>query len=433
MHGLTTIGDGAGGSGGHRRRSAMAALCMCWAASLGSGSAFLHCVPLSAQFSCVPSHALPPPRVRAAGVRTHGLRGPSERCPVLCPRPSACAPSCARRARGSATPGSRCVLGMSEEEWSGDGDASAELSQGSSDRSGTLPVIPNFDFTKVDFDSPAGKPLVVGLAGGTGSGKSTMKDIILRELVSCFPAEQNPDALVATLSHDNYYKHRPDLSDGERDQINFDHPDSLETELMVHDLKQLLAGKPVECPVYDFATHLRRQDTVLHVEPRPIILVEGILIFTNEDLRNLMNLRVYVDVEADRRILRRIERDLVDRGRSFQSIVSQYLTTVKPMHDTYVEPSKMHADLIVPHGAHNSVAVQVRVDRCTAAIVWLVATVGSRKLLTCAVSCSRPSPASSPSSRGSPATHTQQVLVERLRAHLRTSLGSYPDADCFLD
>ena len=322
---------------------------------------------------------------------------------------------------------------MSEEEWSGDGDASAELSQGSSDRSGTLPVIPNFDFTKVDFDSPAGKPLVVGLAGGTGSGKSTMKDIILRELVSCFPAEQNPDALVATLSHDNYYKHRPDLSDGERDQINFDHPDSLETELMVHDLKQLLAGKPVECPVYDFATHLRRQDTVLHVEPRPIILVEGILIFTNEDLRNLMNLRVYVDVEADRRILRRIERDLVDRGRSFQSIVSQYLTTVKPMHDTYVEPSKMHADLIVPHGAHNSVAVQVRVDRCTAAIVWLVATVGSRKLLTCAVSCSRPSPASSPSSRGSPATHTQQVLVERLRAHLRTSLGSYPDADCFLD
>ena len=433
MHGLTTIGDGAGGSGGHRRRSAMAALCMCWAASLGSGSAFLHCVPLSAQFSCGPSYAPPPPRVRAAGVRTHGLRGPSELCPVLCPRPPACAPSCARRARGSATPGSRCVLGMSEEEWSGDGDASAELSQGSSDRSGTLPVIPNFDFTKVDFDSPAGKPLVVGLAGGTGSGKSTMKDIILRELVSCFPAEQNPDALVATLSHDNYYKHRPDLSDGERDQINFDHPDSLETELMVHDLKQLLAGKPVECPVYDFATHLRRQDTVLHVEPRPIILVEGILIFTNEDLRNLMNLRVYVDVEADRRILRRIERDLVDRGRSFQSIVSQYLTTVKPMHDTYVEPSKMHADLIVPHGAHNSVAVQVRVDRCTAAIVWLVATVGSRKLLTCAVSCSRPSPASSPSSRGSPATHAQQVLVERLRAHLRTSLGSYPDADCFLD
>ena len=104
------------------------------------------------------------------------------------------------------------------------------------------------------------------------------------------PRGADPDALVATLSHDNYYKHRPDLSDGERDQINFDHPDSLETELMVHDLKQLLAGKPVECPVYDFATHLRRQDTVLHVEPRPIILVEGILIFTNEDLRNLMNL-----------------------------------------------------------------------------------------------------------------------------------------------
>jgi len=170
------------------------------------------------------------------------------------------------------------------------------------------------------------------------------------------------DDNVAVLSHDNYYKHRPDLSDEERDKINFDHPDSLDTALMCHHLKELLDGRAVECPIYDFATHLRKVNETTRVEPRPIILVEGILIFCDKELREAMDLRIFVDVEADRRILRRIGRDLVQRGRTFQSIVTQYLETVKPMHDQYVEPSKQYADLIVPFGHRNVAAIQVLLE-----------------------------------------------------------------------
>ena len=210
-------------------------------------------------------------------------------------------------------------------------------------------------------DETDGRSLVIGLAGGTGSGKTTIKEVILDELwqpTSVTGEEEITN--VAVLSHDNYYRHRPDLTDEERDKINFDHPDSLETALMVEHLNELLQGRAVECPIYDFATHLRKENETTRVEPQPIILVEGILIFCDQELRNRMDLKIYVDVEADKRILRRIGRDLVQRGRTFDSIVSQYLETVKPMHDRYVEPSKQYADLIVPFGGKNVAAIQVR-------------------------------------------------------------------------
>lgn len=203
-------------------------------------------------------------------------------------------------------------------------------------------------------DHRDGKPLIIGVAGGSGSGKTTIKDVLVEQL-----KEDN----IAILPHDNYYRHRPDLSDEERDKINFDHPDSLETELMVEHLSELLEGNAVRIPVYDFATHLRKTDVTKLIEPRPIILVEGILILQHPELLRLMNLRVYVDVEADRRLIRRIDRDMLERGRSFASIVHQYLSTVKPMHDMFVEPSKQNADLIIPFGGRNVAAIQVLLER----------------------------------------------------------------------
>uniref|UniRef100_A0A7S4N6W7 Uridine kinase n=1 Tax=Guillardia theta TaxID=55529 RepID=A0A7S4N6W7_GUITH len=206
-------------------------------------------------------------------------------------------------------------------------------------------------------DHRDGKPLVVGIAGGSGSGKTTIMDVIVEHL-----GKEN----VAVLSHDNYYRHRPHLTVEERDNINFDHPDSLETELMVQHLQELINGTAVRAPVYDFATHLRKTNETLLIEPRPIILVEGILILYEQVLRNHMNLKVYVDVEADRRIIRRIDRDMVERGRCFHSIVHQYLDTVKPMHDAFVEPSKQFADVIIPFGGRNIAAIQVLLERLKA-------------------------------------------------------------------
>lgn len=203
-------------------------------------------------------------------------------------------------------------------------------------------------------DSRDGTPLVIGVAGGSGSGKTTIKDVIVEQL-----GTEN----VAVLPHDNYYRHRPDLSDEERDRINFDHPESLETELMAQHLELLRKGEAVDIPVYDFATHLRKEGEVVHIEPRPIILVEGILILHEPILRDQMNLRVFVDVEADRRLIRRIDRDMGQRGRSFASVVHQYLATVKPMHDAFVEPSKQFSDLIVPFGGRNVAAIQVLLER----------------------------------------------------------------------
>lgn len=190
---------------------------------------------------------------------------------------------------------------------------------------------------------------VVGVAGGTGSGKTTVAEKIVQSL----PADQ-----VCILQHDNYYRDRPELSYDERCQLNFDHPEALETELMIEHLARLKAGHAVEVPVYDFKTH-RRSVTTEVVEPRPVIVVEGILVFVDERLREQLDLKLFVDTPADIRVFRRIRRDLEQRGRTFQSIREQYYATVRPMHLQFVEPSKTYADLIIPEGGRNRVALDL--------------------------------------------------------------------------
>ena len=191
-----------------------------------------------------------------------------------------------------------------------------------------------------DVEWPQGIPLVIGVAGGSGSGKTTVCSSIVERI--------GPDR-VALIAHDAYYRHRPELSYEERTRVNYDHPDSLETELLVSHLKDLVAGRPVHQPLYDFSRHLRRPETVV-VEPRPVLLIEGILILMEPELREVMDLRVFVDTDPDVRVLRRVERDMRERGRSFDSIVRQYLATVRPMHLQFVEPSKRYADVIIPEG-----------------------------------------------------------------------------------
>lgn len=190
---------------------------------------------------------------------------------------------------------------------------------------------------------------VVGVAGGTGSGKSTVAERIV---------EAVPPDKVSILQHDNYYRDRPDLSYEGRCQLNFDHPDALETELLIAHLERLKAGEPIAMPVYDFKTHRRSEDTI-RVEPRPVIVVEGILVFVDERLRELMDLKLFVDTPADIRVFRRIRRDLEHRGRTFASIREQYYASVRPMHLQFVEPSKSYADLIIPEGGRNRVALDL--------------------------------------------------------------------------
>lgn len=199
------------------------------------------------------------------------------------------------------------------------------------------------------------KIIVIGIAGGTGSGKTT----ITRQLVRHFGQD------VSVIYHDNYYKAHHDLSYEERSKLNFDHPDAYDTDLMVHDLKELKMGHSVECPVYDFTIHDRSSST-LTIRPSRVIIVEGILIFASEELRNLMDIRIFVDTDADVRILRRIRRDVRERGRSLESVINQYLDTVKPMHEAFVEPSKRYADIIIPEGGQNQVAVDMVIGRVQA-------------------------------------------------------------------
>ena len=197
------------------------------------------------------------------------------------------------------------------------------------------------------------KPIVFGVAGGTASGKTT----VARAILDAVGASK-----IAFLPHDAYYRDRRDLPFEERARLNYDHPDSLETKLLVRHIKDLLVGAPVAVPVYDFTTHRRTDDTIL-VEPAPIILVDGILIFTKRKLRELMDIKVYVDTDSDVRFIRRLQRDMNERGRSLDSVVQQYLDTVRPMHLKFVEPSKSYADVIIPGGGHNKVAMEMVVAR----------------------------------------------------------------------
>ena len=196
------------------------------------------------------------------------------------------------------------------------------------------------------------KILVIGIAGGSGSGKTTL----MKRLVEQFGDH------VTVVSHDNYYRRHDKLTYEERSQINYDEPAALETDLMAYHLDCLRQGQAIDCPVYDYAAH-NRSDETIRIEPRKVIIVEGIMIFENEALRNLMDIRIFVDTDADVRLCRRIKRDVNKRGRTLESVLTQYQETVKPMHERYVEPSKKYANLVVPEGGKNIVALEMITDR----------------------------------------------------------------------
>ncbi|MGB3713372.1 MAG: uridine kinase [Candidatus Promineifilaceae bacterium] len=200
------------------------------------------------------------------------------------------------------------------------------------------------------------RPIVFGVAGGTASGKTT----VARNVLKAVGASQ-----VAYVPHDAYYRDMSYLPLSDRARLNYDHPESLETELLIEHIKQLLEYRPVRIPVYDFTDHRRTEQTKL-VEPSPIILIDGILIFTNGPLRKLMDIKIYVDTDADVRFIRRLERDMNERGRSLESIIKQYMETVRVMHLEFVEPSKRYADVIIPHGGLNQVAMDMVVARLMA-------------------------------------------------------------------
>jgi len=193
-----------------------------------------------------------------------------------------------------------------------------------------------------------GNILVIGIAGGTGSGKTTL----MKNIMACFEGQ------VTVLSHDNYYKRHDELPYEERCKLNYDEPAAFDTSLMVYHLEQLRSGHAIDCPVYDFTVHNRSGETV-RIVPRRVIIVEGILIFENEALRDLMDIRIFVDTDADIRLCRRIKRDVNKRGRTLESVLLQYQTTVKPMHEKYVEPSKKYANIVVPEGGKNMVALDM--------------------------------------------------------------------------
>ncbi len=197
--------------------------------------------------------------------------------------------------------------------------------------------------------------MVIGIAGGTGSGKTT----ITRRLVQRFGSD------VCVLSYDNYYKERHNTPFEERQKINYDHPDAFDTELFLKDLRALKAGKTIQSPLYDYAIHDRLEQTRT-IRPAKVVLAEGILLFASRELCDEMDIKIFVDADADVRILRRIVRDVRDRGRSLESVVNQYLATVKPMHEQFVEPSKRRADIIVPEGGHNPVALEMIMERVRA-------------------------------------------------------------------
>lgn len=192
---------------------------------------------------------------------------------------------------------------------------------------------------------------VVGVAGGSASGKTT----IVRKIQEYFGED------IVVLGHDSYYKAHDDMEYEERSQLNYDHPNSFETERMAEDVRRLIKGQPVEIPVYDYTIHNRSKKTE-HIEPKNLIIIEGILILENKELRDLMDAKIYVDTDADERLTRRIRRDMIERARSIDSILDQYAATVKPMHEEFVEPSKRYADVIIPRGGENVTGITMLLE-----------------------------------------------------------------------
>ena len=206
-------------------------------------------------------------------------------------------------------------------------------------------------------------PLVIGIAGGSGSGKTTVAQTILQRV--------GPDR-ISFLQHDAYYKDLSGLPPIQRAEVNFDHPNSLENELLIKHILQLKKGQAVEVPIYDFSTH-SRTDRTFTVQPRSVILVEGILIFAESSLRNLFDVKIFVDTDSDLRFIRRLQRDIAERGRTTESVVKQYMATVRPMHLDFVEPSKRYADVIIPEGGFNAAALDMVVARIETMIQGTVA------------------------------------------------------------
>ena len=198
------------------------------------------------------------------------------------------------------------------------------------------------------------KICVLGVAGGSASGKTT----IIKKLQDFFGED------IAVISHDAYYKAHPEMSFEERSQLNYDHPDSFESDRMAEDVRKLIKGYAIDMPVYDYVNHNRSDETV-RVEPKTVIVMEGILILENKELRDLMDIKIFVDTDADERLMRRIKRDMIERGRSIESIIDQYSKTVKPMHEEFVEPSKKHADIIIPRGGENTVGLDMLITYMT--------------------------------------------------------------------
>lgn len=197
------------------------------------------------------------------------------------------------------------------------------------------------------------RPVIIGVTGGSGSGKTTVSNAIL---------EQLHGHSLAMIQEDAYYKKQDDIPFDQREKVNYDHPNAFDTDLLVEQLKQLLQRKPIDIPVYDYTIHTR-SDEVIHQEPRDVILVEGILVLNDPRLRDLMDIKIFVDTDDDIRIIRRIQRDIEERGRSLQSVIDQYLATVKPMYHQFIEPSKRYADIIVPEGGENQVAIDLLVTK----------------------------------------------------------------------
>jgi uridine kinase len=197
------------------------------------------------------------------------------------------------------------------------------------------------------------KRIIIGVAGGTGSGKTTVSEAIL---------DRVGRDRIAYIQHDSYYKDRSHIPLEERANVNFDHPDALESELLAQHLKLLKEGHAVEVPLYDFTTHTRKPETK-QVEPRKVILVEGILIFADKALRNLMDIKIYVDTDADIRFIRRLQRDITERARTVESVIGQYMETVRPMHLEFVEPSKRYSNIIIPEGGFNLTAIDMVVAK----------------------------------------------------------------------